>query len=146
MKIDDFANFNQYFIMQPANTSCLLEDVFRLRYRVYCLELKWEAPNDTGLEIDQYDEYSSHYLIRHRASGEPAATVRLILQNPLGFPIQKSADIRLDAISNPAEASRFCVSENSSTTIWPKSPDSAFPASSNADRESPKRKTVSLPQ
>lgn len=78
--------FDDYFEVISANTSKLLEEVFHLRYQVYCRELElpgfepWRFPQE--LEIDEYDARSVHYLMRHRPTGKTAGTVRLIMADP----------------------------------------------------------------
>ena len=74
------------------------------------------------MEFDDYDQQSVHYLIRHRKSGNYAATTRLILpdtNNPKKpFPIEINSQIDnvnlLKSMSrhNLAELSRFCVSKH----------------------------------
>lgn len=121
--MDNFSSvFHKYFEFVPAQTDTLKNEVFRLRYQVYCLETGFEDPSDypDQMESDEYDTHSVHYLIQHRASGMFAGTTRLILptdNSALLFPIEKHTQIdRLDlleAIARPqlAEASRYCVSK-----------------------------------
>jgi N-acyl amino acid synthase of PEP-CTERM/exosortase system len=118
------AKFREYFQNVPVDTDELKQEVYKLRYQVYCLETGFEDPNDfpDRLERDAYDERSEHYLIRHKSSNEFAATTRLILpdlNSPHGiFPIEEHCKIEkrdlIDEI-DPAqigEVSRFCVSKN----------------------------------
>ena len=68
-----------------------------------------------------YDQQSVHYLIRHRKSGDYAATTRLILpdaNNPEKlFPLEQHCKIDNFAVMQPinrmhlGEISRFCVSK-----------------------------------
>lgn len=119
--------FNKYFEMIPATSDELKHEVFKLRYQVYCVEngdktgFKTPIDHPEGMEFDEYDSHSSHYLIRHRGLGHYVATIRLILpdaKNPEKlFPIEISSQIDnvelLKNISryNLAELSRFCVSK-----------------------------------
>lgn len=113
--------FNTYFEMLPADTDELKQEVYKLRYQVYCLEKGFLANREDGFEYDEYDEYSSHYLIRHRASDSFMATTRLILpdkQHPEKlFPLEAYNQIEnIDLIknlrrNNLGEMSRFCVSK-----------------------------------
>ena len=63
--------FNQYFEMVPATSDELKNEVYKLRYQVYCIETQFlnseHYPDD--LEFDEFDQQSVHYLIRHRKSG-----------------------------------------------------------------------------
>ena len=90
-------NFNEYFAVIPADTPQLLEEAFRLRYQVFCIEEHvpdFEAAKyPGGLETDVYDQRAVHSLLRHRPSGLYVGTVRLILPDPYdlkeSFPIEQ---------------------------------------------------------
>lgn len=93
-----------------------LDEVFRLRYQVYCLERKFEKIEDHpgGIERDAYDESSIHYLTRD-GQGRPIATARLVLDSPRGFPIEMEYDMAqafagIDRRTS-AEFSRFAISK-----------------------------------
>jgi len=113
--------FNQYFEMIPADSEELKQEVYKLRYQVYCLERGFLDPEEDGVEYDDYDQNSCHYLIRHRESNCYMATTRLVLpdkQNPQKlFPIEEHSHIDNKALldtmprANLAELSRFCVSK-----------------------------------
>ncbi len=110
--------------MVPATTDTLKESAYRLRYQVYCLETGFESPEQYpyGLETDEYDACSEHYLIRHRKSGAYAATTRLILPDlntpERPFPIETRCQIRRSGLlakiprNRIAEVSRFCVASD----------------------------------
>ncbi|MBL1264944.1 PEP-CTERM/exosortase system-associated acyltransferase [Candidatus Methylomicrobium oryzae] len=117
--------FNEYFEMIPALSDELKDEVYKLRYQVYCIETGFEDPANhlQGLESDEYDNHSVHYLIRHRKSRSFAATTRLIfpdVKNPEKlFPIEKYTKFdkfellqRIPRDTHLAEASRFCVSKD----------------------------------
>jgi len=115
--------FNEYFEMVPAVSEELKTEVYKLRYQVYCIETGFENPEQypDGMEFDEFDSHSAHYLIRHRKLGIYMATTRLILpevNNPDKlFPIEMHSQIdNFDALkhisrNHLAEASRFCVSK-----------------------------------
>lgn len=123
MGVDFNESFNRYFEMVPAVSEALKNEVYRLRYQVYCAEtafLDCKRYHD-GLEYDAYDDTAIHYLVRHRKSGIYAATTRLIVFNGDAqdrlFPLEVHS-----RIDNPdllqrlpraklAEVSRFCVSK-----------------------------------
>jgi N-acyl amino acid synthase of PEP-CTERM/exosortase system len=73
-------HFANYFRIVFAHTPERLEDIYRVRYDVYCREFHYEQeekyPNQ--LEQDDYDAYSLHCLVIHNASNMPAGCVRLI--------------------------------------------------------------------
>jgi len=68
----------------------LLEDVFRLRYQVYCKERRFLSASDypQGAEQDAFDEFAVHF-----GAFDPAGTlvgaVRLILPDCPVFPIEE---------------------------------------------------------
>lgn len=120
-------HFNEYFEMVPAISDDLKNEVYKLRYQVYCIEngdktgFKLPLDHPEGLEFDDYDYRSVHYLIRHRKSGDYAATVRLILpdaDNPNKlFPLEHYCEINNLAVIQPinrrhlGEISRLCISK-----------------------------------
>jgi len=70
--------FNQYFTIQRAESQAVLDDIYRIRYGVYCQEFGYEPPNNQGLEQDQFDPYSSHCLLTHKSSGINVGCIRII--------------------------------------------------------------------
>jgi N-acyl amino acid synthase of PEP-CTERM/exosortase system len=113
--------------MIPAVSEELKHEVYKLRYQVYCLEngnktgFKSPVAHPEGLEFDEYDRHSCHYLIRHRGLENYVATTRLILPDTDNreylLPFERHTQITnielLQSISRPnlAELSRFCVSK-----------------------------------
>lgn len=73
--------FQRYFTIEQANTPEQLNSVYRVRYRVYCEEFQYEpaeaCPNQ--LESDEFDAYSRHSLVVHKATGMPAGCARLVM-------------------------------------------------------------------
>lgn len=113
--------FNDYFDMIPATSEALKQEVYQLRYQVYCIEKGFENPAAyaENLEYDEYDAHSSHYLIRHRETGDYMATTRLILPVPHQLlPTEHYSQPhqlkRLQGMShdNSAELSRCCVAKH----------------------------------
>jgi N-acyl amino acid synthase of PEP-CTERM/exosortase system len=90
--------FRHYFEVVFADTDTLREQVFRLRYAVYCAELGWENPANfpDGLEQDAYDSFALHCVLRHRPTDRLAGTVRLIPADPrdAGAPLPFEAACR----------------------------------------------------
>jgi len=130
-------HFNEYFEMVPGISDELKNEVYKLRYQVYCIETGFLNTQDypDGLEFDDFDQRSIHYLIRHRKSGVYVASTRLILpdvNNPEKlFPLEQLCKIDNDAVMQSidkkhlGEVSRFCVSKafkkrkNEANTIAP---------------------------
>lgn len=75
------AHFYKHFKVVVANTPKLREEVYKIRYKVYCQELGYEREEDcpNGMEQDIYDQRSVHCLLLHRQSGLYAGCVRLVL-------------------------------------------------------------------
>jgi len=87
-------HFDEYFEIAPVRDQASRDEVFRLRYAVYCQELAYEDPTafPNGQERDPYDDDSEFALLRHRASGRAAGCVRLIVNSrrpDLRFPFEQ---------------------------------------------------------
>ena len=129
--------FDEYFEIIPAvnnqslstlitQSQKIVIDCQKIRYHVYCLEHHFEKEEDhpDHLEKDEYDAMSLHALLKHRPSGDFAATVRLVIHQSLGdtglFPMELHSEFDeqgLAAINalpreSIAEVSRFAVSKS----------------------------------
>jgi N-acyl amino acid synthase of PEP-CTERM/exosortase system len=107
-----------------ADTPALLDQAYRLRYQVYCVENPFEDPAQQidGRETDIDDDRSVHSLLIYRRTGVVAGTVRVILpgsgahRRPL--PISRVVDRESAAIlarlapERTGEISRFAVSKD----------------------------------
>lgn len=93
--------FRHYFQVVFADTPELRDHVYRIRYDVYCDELKYEPAGQfpDNREIDEYDAHSRHCLLLHRSSDVYAGCVRLVLPNEknpgIGLPFEKPCNGRL---------------------------------------------------
>jgi N-acyl amino acid synthase of PEP-CTERM/exosortase system len=119
---DFLSCYREHFEVVRASTPTLLDQVYRLRYQVYCVENAYEDPDRQpgGLETDIYDERSVHALLVHRGSDAVAGTVRVILpgtdQQSPPLPINIVADSEQRELLRrlphcTAELSRFAVSK-----------------------------------
>ena len=109
--------------MVPALSDELKNEVYKLRYQVFCIDTKIfnSQHYPDGLEFDDFDQQAVHYLIRHRKSGDYAATTRLILPDAnipeKPFPLELYCEIHNVALMQDidrkhlGEVSRFCVSK-----------------------------------
>ncbi len=119
-------NFNKHFEIVLADTDELIREVQGLRHQVLCVENPYLNCEDypDGLECDEYDSRSVHSLIVHKKSGLFAATVRLVLPDPVSldahFPIEGICEgISYNSIDSRsylnrkvlAEISRFSISK-----------------------------------
>ncbi len=79
------ASFHDYFQVLAADTAALQDEVYRIRYEVYCRELAYEDASrfPDQRERDEFDAQARHCLLRHRGSGEYAGCVRLIARHAL---------------------------------------------------------------
>jgi N-acyl amino acid synthase of PEP-CTERM/exosortase system len=84
------ASFNKYFRLTLANDHESLNQVYQVRYQVYCEEFNYLKGSD-GLEKDEHDDHSQHCLLIHKDTNTPAGCLRLIgssqddLATPLPF-------------------------------------------------------------
>ena len=80
------------FLRVQPDDAATLRDIRSLRYEVYCLECKYldAAAFPDGLESDPFDVYSTHFCARNER-GEMVATLRLVFDSPLGFPLEDHA-------------------------------------------------------
>ena len=111
------STFRQRYVVQAADTDGLVQEAYRLRHQVYCLERGYK-PGEDGLEIDAFDAHARHAVVRDRRDGQVVGTVRLILPVPgsrRSLPTQQlCAPGLLDRLpqSTTAEVSRFAISKN----------------------------------
>lgn len=70
---------DEEFELAYARTPRELEEIQRLRYEVFNLELNegLDASHTTGRDADEFDPYCHHVYVRHRASGVIAGTYRM---------------------------------------------------------------------
>lgn len=93
-----------------------LDEVFRLRFQVYCRECNFIRVEDypDGKESDKYDKYALHFVVEDQYG--LIGTARLILDSPLGFPIEEHCAEKLNLDINSltrnklAEISRLVIS------------------------------------
>lgn len=116
IRVEMEANMYFDFVKIPKG-SPMLEEIYRLRYKVYCDEWGFERPEDhpARIECDLFDDHSSHFAAIRKDSGQLIGTVRIILNSPRGFPIEHhcAIDADLNGIDREriAEISRFAVSK-----------------------------------
>jgi N-acyl amino acid synthase of PEP-CTERM/exosortase system len=79
--------FQRYFSVHFATTPEQRNDVYNIRYRVYCDEFGYESAEEfpENLEHDQFDKNSLHCLIKHKGSQRPAGCVRLVTTGDNGL-------------------------------------------------------------
>ncbi|OZG73412.1 GNAT family N-acetyltransferase [Hahella sp. CCB-MM4] len=84
-------HFDKFLSPVIAKTESDRQRVFEIRHQVYCEELKFEPPRPDRLELDDFDLYSAHCLIRHNPTDRFAGCVRVVCPSNEGelLPIQK---------------------------------------------------------
>lgn len=114
--------FSKYFRYVPALTPELRQEVYRIRHKVYCEDLKFEAQRESGQEIDAYDAHSVYGLVQSVTSNEYVGCARLILPNPADlnapFPVEVSCKETIDPkIFNVQAVPRSSVAEVSRLAV-----------------------------
>ena len=99
------------------NDKSLMEQIFRLRFQVYCHECGFIKKEDypDGIETDAWDAQSVHFAALS-ARGDLMGTLRMILPGKLPLPIQtRCPDVfkKIDVSQNDyTEISRLVISKN----------------------------------
>lgn len=95
----------------------LLNEVYRLRYKVYCEEWGFERQEDHpgGIEQDEFDAHSVHFVAIRKDDRKLIGTIRIILHSKMGFPIEEHCHINEDIMKSDkarwGEISRLAVSK-----------------------------------
>ncbi len=99
--------------------SPMINEIFRLRFHVYCTECGFEDPADHPLSIerDVYDDHSCHFAILENGSSEIIGTVRLVFDSENKFPIEKHMQVDPRLLpdvhrSKIGEISRLAISKD----------------------------------
>lgn len=121
-KIIDSAadHFFEHFTLVVANDEQEQRTCYKTRHQVYCEEMKFEDPRPNGMEFDEFDEFALSCYIKHKATGDCAGTIRIVMPQHAGqlLPIEQncSGAIRLDEHS-PQRYPRYSVCEISRLAI-----------------------------
>jgi len=85
---DLVTSFGKYFRVVVADSAALRDEVYRIRYKVYCKEMRTEREEQfpDGREYDIFDDFAAHCLLQHRPSGSYAGCVRLVYSDPVASP------------------------------------------------------------
>jgi len=119
--------FQRYFSVTPATTTALKQEIYKLRYEVYCKEFNYEPVENfpDGMEHDEYDAYALNVLVQHKSTGMAAGCTRLITTDPANadapLPIERycSDSLNINYLNDLnlsrqsiCEASRLSVARN----------------------------------
>ena len=114
--------FKQYFEIVPACSDALKDEVYRVRYEVYCEDLKFEPERSDKRETDEYDRNALHLLIRSVKTDEFVGCTRLVRPPPENrhyqLPFEKICTDTLDrSIIDPAKLPRESIAEVSRLAV-----------------------------
>lgn len=114
--------FKQYFEVVPAVTEELRQEAYRIRHSVYCEDLQFESQQANGLEMDEYDDYSLHLLIRSISSGLFIGCTRIVRPLPgddgKGLPFEKICAQTLErSVIDPSKLPRDKIAEISRLAV-----------------------------
>ncbi|MCG8614515.1 MAG: PEP-CTERM/exosortase system-associated acyltransferase [Pseudomonadales bacterium] len=74
--------FQDCFSVVYAASLALKREAYQLRHQVYAQELAMESSHKHGMDIDAFDRYSQHILLKHRQSDRFVACIRLVIPEP----------------------------------------------------------------
>lgn len=103
-----------HFTFRCVDGTDALNECYRLRFDVYCIERAFLRPEDypSGLEVDEFDAHSLHFSAFNRA-GDTVGTIRLVKPNLQGFPLLQHCQLHDEVIPDEiVEISRLAVSKN----------------------------------
>lgn len=114
--------FSQYFRYVPVNSPALAKEVYRIRHRVYCEDLKFEAARPDQMETDEFDAHSVYGLVQSAKTNEYVGCARLILPCPSDpqklYPVEHSCARTIDRkLFDPREIPRHKVGEVSRLAV-----------------------------
>jgi N-acyl amino acid synthase of PEP-CTERM/exosortase system len=103
------------FIFKRSDNEEELDQIYRLRYKVYVEEWGFERSEDhpKGIEKDEFDEHAIHFLAKR--DGQIIGTIRIIRNSEKGFPLERHCTLHTDLSSLGrnaiGEISRLAVSK-----------------------------------
>ena len=87
------------FRVELAATPAEIEEAQRLRFQVFNLELNkgLKGSYDRGLDVDEFDRFCDHLIVRHLSSGNVVGTYRLLrgsqARKHIGFYSEREFDL-----------------------------------------------------
>lgn len=107
--------FDDHFEVVLADTPESRHIHYQLRYQVYCDELGFEDKHrfPDGLEYDDWDAHSVHFIVRHRLSGQWLGALRLAHHRHYQFPFETKTppyeQLQSTEYASNVEISRLCI-------------------------------------
>ena len=144
---DPMIPFNFAYVRQEsAESSAIMDEIFRLRFKVYCEEWGFEKPEDFPkcMESNEFDTTAEHFIIRNTSDDMIVGTARVICPSGLGYPVLQNCIIQQDTHdqllhgcgkTRIGEVSRLAISkdyrkrieDNSHTGYTSNLPDEIYP-------------------
>jgi N-acyl amino acid synthase of PEP-CTERM/exosortase system len=114
--------FKRYFEIVPAFSDALKDEVYRVRHKVYCEDLRFEPTRPDERETDEYDSHSLLFLLRNVQTKEYLGCARIILTRPENrnhpLPFEIACAKTLDrSIIDPAKLCRNRIAEVSRLAV-----------------------------
>jgi N-acyl amino acid synthase of PEP-CTERM/exosortase system len=138
--------FDNHFEVFLADTDKSKEINYSIRYQVYCEEMGFESKDDfpREQEFDNYDQHSTHFIVRHKLTGQWVGAMRLIFQNGQLLPIEQFCTLKEQIVKNDenpcTELSRLCVVKEVRRGFVDKDPPNGIEDESKARKETDKIK------
>ncbi|WP_404360186.1 PEP-CTERM/exosortase system-associated acyltransferase [Methylotuvimicrobium sp. KM1] len=106
--------FDDYFDVYLADNDESKQIHYNIRYQVYCEEMGFEkTSNGAQLEMDEWDKYSVHLIVKNKLTGHFVGAMRLILPELGYLPLEKHCRLSNGVIKSDlhrsVEISRLCV-------------------------------------
>ena len=114
--------FEQYFEVVPALTKDLVKEAYRIRHSGYCEDLQFEPLQGNKFEMDEFDKYALHLLIRSIKDDAFIACSRIIRPptDDIGWllPFERTCAKQLDrSIIDPSKLPRNKIAEVSRLAV-----------------------------
>lgn len=129
--------FDENFEVFLADTPESKEINYSIRYQVYCEEMGFENKDDFPLEqeFDEYDNNSTHFIVRTRQTGQWIGAMRMILKKDNLLPLEKhctlNTTIKDDLFNGSVEISRLCLVKDVRRRITDSNHPLGLPAEDN---------------
>jgi len=123
------------YLIDPSNYDLYrseIDEMYRLRYKVFHERLKWDVKAQDGMEKDEYDEKNAHYIVYKDGRGVIRGCIRIIemtnpcmFDGPFSFLLPALRDYKC---SGYWEISRFAVDHDHGGSYTAKEAEKVFPS------------------
>jgi len=109
--------FDKYFEVFLADTSEAKEIHYQIRYQVYCEEMGFEDKSTflKNEEWDKWDHCSTHFIVRHKYTGQWVGAMRLVSPKDNQLPVNQHTCLQdkdgnsIQIKQSNVELSRLCL-------------------------------------